>query len=62
MECCLYEKSQYFEKSEYSIKLRIKTHRNYVSRTDCRLCDKHFQMPGPNFNAHAKFTIIGEVI
>ena len=24
-------------------------------------CDKHFQMPGHNFNAHAKFTIIEEV-
>ena len=24
-------------------------------------CDKHFQIPGHNFNAHAKFAIIEEV-
>ena len=24
-------------------------------------CDKHFQMPGHNFNAHTKFTIIEKV-
>ena len=58
MECCLCEKSQYVRKSEYS--LRINTHRNDVWRTDGP-CDKHFQMPGYNFNAHAKFTITEEV-
>ena len=25
------------------------------------MCDKHFQMPGQNFNVHAKFTITEEV-
>ena len=34
----------------------MNTHRNDVWRTD-----KHLQMPGHNFNAHAKFTIIEEV-
>ena len=58
MECCLYEKSQYVGKSEYSLNLRINTHRNDVWRTDGLPCDKHFQMPGHLFNAYVKFTII----
>ena len=61
MECCLCEKSQYVGKSEYSVNLRINTHRNDVWRTDGPPCDKHFQMPGHNFNTHAKFTLIEEV-
>ena len=61
MECCLCEKSQYVGKSEYSVDLRINTHRNDVWRTDGPPCDKHFQMPGHNFNTHAKFTIMEEV-
>ena len=28
--------------------------------TPCIPCDKHFQMPGQNFNTHAKFIIIEE--
>ena len=61
MECCLCEKSQYVGKSEYSLNLRINTHRNDVWRTDGPPCDKHFQMPDHNFNAHTKFTITEEV-
>ena len=41
--------------------LRMNTHRNDVWRTDGRTYDKHFQMPGHNFNAYAKFTITEEV-
>ena len=61
MEWCLCEKSQHVGKFEYSLNLRINTHRNDVWRTDGPPCDKHFQMPGHNFNAHGKFAIIGEV-
>ena len=61
MECYLCEKSQYVGKSEYSVNLRINTHRNDVWRTDGPLCDNHFQMPGHNFNTHANFTVIEEV-
>ena len=61
MECCLCEKSQYVGKSEYSLNLRINTHRNDVWRTDGPPCGKDFQIPGDNFNAHANFTIIEEV-
>ena len=39
----------------------MNTHRNDVWRTDDPPCDKHFQMPGHNFNVHAMFTIIEEV-
>ena len=41
-ECCLYEKSQYVGKFEYSLNLRINAHRNYVWRTDGPPSDKHF--------------------
>ena len=61
MKCCLCEKLQYVGKSKYSLNLRINTHRNDVWRTDGPPCDKHFQMPGHNFNANAKFTITEEV-
>ena len=50
MECCLCEKSQYVGKPEYSVNLRINTHRNDVWRTDGPPCDKHFQMPGRKLN------------
>ena len=62
MEFCLCEKSQYVRKSKYSLNfLRINTHRNDVWRTGGTPCDKYFQIPGHNFNAHAKLTIIEEV-
>ena len=61
MECSLCEKSQYVRKSEYNLNLRINTHRNDVCRTDGPPCNKHFQIPGHNFNVHAKFAIIEEV-
>ena len=61
MECSLCEKSQYVGKSKYSLNLRMIIHRYDVWRTDGPPCDKHFQMPGNNFNTHAKFTIIEDV-
>ena len=39
----------------------MSTHRNDVWRTDGPPSDTNFQMPGHNFNVHAKFTIIEEV-
>ena len=58
MECSLREtSSQYVGKAEYSLNVRMNTHRNDVSITDGPLCDKHFQMPRNNLNVHAKFTI-----
>ena len=38
----------------------MNTQRSDVWRTNGPPCDKHFQMPGHNLNAHAKFTIIKE--
>ena len=61
MECRICKKSQYVGKYEYSLNLRISTHRNDFRRTDGPPCGRHFQMPGHNFNVHAKFTIIEEV-
>ena len=48
-------------KTKYSLNLRVNTHRNDIWRRDGPPWDKHFQMPGHNFNAHAKFSIIEEV-
>ena len=61
MESYLCKKSQYVRKWGYSLTLRRNTHRNNAWKTDSPPCDKHFQMPGHNLNAHAKFTIIQEV-
>ena len=61
MEYRLCKKSQYVGKFEYSLNLRTNTHRNDVWRIDGSPCEKDFQMPGHNFNAHAKFSIIEEV-
>ena len=48
-------------KIQIQLKIKNNTHRNDVWKTDGPLCDKHFQISGHNFNAHAKFTIIEEV-
>ena len=61
MNCSLCEKSQYVGKSEYSLNIRMNTHRNDVWRTHGPPGDNYFQMPGQNFNAHAKFTVVDEV-
>ena len=39
----------------------MNTRRNDVWRTDGPRCHQHFQMPGHNFNALARFTITEEV-
>ena len=56
-----FKKSQYVGKSEYSLNLRINTDGSRVWRTDGPLCNKHFQKPSHNFNAHAWFSVIGQV-
>ena len=61
MECCFCEKSQYVRKSDYTLNLRIKTPRNDVWQTKGPSYDKHFRMPGNNFNDHTKLTIIKQV-
>ena len=44
------------------IQLKPKNRHTYdIWRTNGLPCNKQFQMPGYNFNAHAKFTIIEEV-
>ena len=44
------------------LKPKNKTHTHGVWRTDVPPYDKHFQMPGYNFNPHAKSIIIGRLI
>ena len=61
MEFSLCKISQYVGNSEYILNLRTNKHRNDISGTDGPPSYKHFQIPGHNFNTHAKFAIIEEV-
>ena len=58
---CIIYLMEYSLCKKYSLKIRMNTHRNDVWRTDGPTCDKHFQMPGHNFNVYANFTVIEEV-
>ena len=62
MECCLREKSKFVGKSKYSLNVSKNTPRNDVWRTDGPPCDKDFQMPGHNFNAHANLLLLERFI
>ena len=48
-------------KIRIQLKLKKNTHRNDGCRTDGPPCNEHCQIPGHNFNVHAKFTIIEQV-
>ena len=61
MECSLCKGKQYVGKSEWSVNRRINLHRNDVWRIEGPPCDKHFQLPGHEFNKHAKFTVIEKI-
>ena len=59
--CVLCRGRQYVGKSEPPANLRINTHRRDVhSPTGCAF-DKHFLLPGHNFNDHARFTLIEQL-
>ena len=59
--CILCEKSQYVGKSEPPANLRINTHRRDVHSTTGCSFDKHFALPGHNFNSHARFVLIEQI-
>ena len=59
-ECNLCRNTQYVGKSEPPANLRINTHRYEVSPKAIAF-DKHFLLPGHNFNANARFTLIEQV-
>ena len=60
MECILCNK-QYLGKAETSFNIRVNNHRKDVKKFDAIAC-KHFQHESHNFNKHAKFTIIDQLM
>ena len=59
--CALCRNTQYVGKSEPPAHLRINTHRQGVKDPNGGAFDQHFNLPGHNFNDHAKFTIIEQI-
>ena len=59
--CTLCPKSQYIGKSEPAANLRYNTHRRDVHGPLGGPFDKHFQLPGHQFNEHARFTLIEQI-
>ena len=59
--CVLCPAKQYVGKSEPPANLRINTHRDNVNRPNGIAFDKHFLLPGHNFNDHARFTLIEQL-
>ena len=57
MECVLCNK-QYISKSETTFNLRLSNQQKDVIKQSSLQADQHFQLPGNNFNKHAKFTLI----
>ena len=49
---------QYTGKSETTINLRLKNHRKDPNKENLLQADPHFQLPGHDFNKHAKFILI----
>ena len=59
--CTLCKYSQYIGKSEPSVNLRINTHRYDVNSPNGGRFDKHFNLPGHNYDKHARYIIIEQV-
>ena len=59
--CILCEKNQYIGKSEPPAHLRFNTHRHDVNGDNGCSFDKHFALPGHNFDKHARFTLIEQI-
>ena len=59
--CALCRGRQYVGKSEPPANLRINTHRRDVHSPTGGAFDKHFLLPGHNFNDHARFTLIEQL-
>ena len=60
-ECNLCPHTHYVGKSEPPVNLCINTHRYEVNNLKALAFDKHFLLPGHNFNANACFTLIEQV-
>ena len=59
--CNICPKSQYIGKSEPPVNMRINTHRYEVTSPNGGTFDKHFTLPGHNYNRNAKFILIEQV-
>ena len=61
MECILCNK-QYVGKAETSFNIRLNNNRKDVKKVDAKMACKHFQQESHNFNKHAKFNIINQLM
>jgi hypothetical protein len=59
--CILCKRSQYVGKSEPPFNLRINTHRYDVKSPNGGPFDKHFNLPGHNYNDHARYILIEQI-
>ena len=56
MECMLCNK-KYTGKSETAFNSRLNNHGRDVNKQNSHQAGQYFQLPGHNFNKHAKFTL-----
>ena len=56
MECVFCNK-QWTVKSKIVFNLRLNNHRRDLNKRHSLQADQYFQLPGHNFNKHAKFTL-----
>ena len=61
LECELC-KMQYVGKPETAFNIRLSNHRKYIKDPKAISADKHFNQTRHNFNLHAKFTIIQQLL
>ena len=61
MECTLCNK-QYVGKTDTAFNIRLNNHRKDTKNLSAILACRHFQQQGRNFNSHAKFIIIDELV
>ena len=59
MKCFL---CQYVGKAETSFNIRLNNHRKDRKKANAIMACKHFQQESHNFNKHAKFTIINQLM
>ena len=59
---CILCNKQYVGKAETSLSIRLNNHRKDVKKVDAIMICKYFQQASHNFNKHAKFTIIDQLM
>ena len=61
MECRIC-RIQYIGKSETEFNIILNNYRKDVNRQNAPQADQHFKLPNHNFNQHARFTLIEQLV